>query len=400
MKPELIAPAGNWAMLTAAINAGADAVYFGVKQLNMRITAQNFELSELKKVVDYCHKNKVKAYLTLNTIIYDNEIEKLRKVLKEARKAGIDAIIAWDFAVIEEARKLKLPTHLSTQASVANSLSASFFKKLGIKRIVLARELNLEQIKHIKQENPDLEIECFIHGAMCVSISGRCFLSQEIFRKSANRGECLQPCRREYIIKDPEEGHELILGKSYVLSPKDLCTITFIDKLKKAGITGFKIEGRNRSVEYVKTVTECYRKALDKKLTKSQINQLIKKLKTVYNKKFSTGFYLGLPTADDFTDIYGSAANQTKHYIGVIKNFYKKIKVAEIKIETGSLKLGDKIMIQGNKTGCFEQKIKSMEINHKKVSKAKKGQRVGIKLNKEARPNDKLFLIKQLYTQV
>ncbi len=396
MKPELIAPVGNWPMLVSAIQAKADAVYFGVKQLNMRITAQNFELSELKKVVDYCHKNKVKAYLTLNTIIYDNELEKLKKILREAKKAKIDAIIAWDLAVIESARKLKLPVHLSTQASVANSLSANLFKKLGIKRAVLARELNLEQIKEIKKSNPDLELECFVHGAMCVSISGRCFLSQAIFKKSANRGECLQPCRRKYIIKDPEEGHELVLGNSYILSPKDLCTITFIDKLKKAGINAFKIEGRNRSPEYVKTVTECYRKAIDKKLTKIQINQLIKKLKTVYNKKFSKGFYLGLPTEHDFTDIYGSASNQTKQYIGIIKNFYKKIKVAEIKLETGSLKLGDKTMIQGNKTGCFEQSIKSMEINHKPVTKATKGQRVGIKFAKEARENDKVFLIKLL----
>jgi len=393
MKPELIAPAGNWPMLTAAIQAKADAVYFGVKQLNMRRTANNFEISELKKVVDYCHKHKLKAYLTLNTIVYDNEINKLKNILKQAKKAKIDAIIAWDFAVIEQAGKLKIPVHLSTQASISNSLSAKFIKKLGIKRIVLARELNLEQIKKIKTQNPGLEIECFVHGAMCASISGRCFLSQQIFKKSANRGECLQPCRRKYIIKDPEEGHELVLGENYILSPKDLCTLPFIDKLKKAGITGFKIEGRNKTPEYVKTTIECYKQAVNRNLTKPQITKLIKKLKTVYNKKFSAGFYLGLPTADDFTDIYGSAATQTKQYIGIIKNFYKKIKVAEIKIETGSLKTGDKIMIQGNKTGSVEQKIKSIEINHRKVSKAKKPQRAGIKLSQPARENDKVFLI-------
>lgn len=393
MKPELIAPAGNWPMLTAAIQAKADAVYFGVKQLNMRRTANNFEISELKKVIDYCHKNKLKAYLTLNTIVYDNEINRLKDILKQAKKAKIDAIIAWDFSVIEQAKRLKLPIHLSTQASISNSLSARFIKKLGIKRIVLARELNLEQIKQIKKENPKLEIECFIHGAMCASISGRCFLSQQIFKKSANRGECLQPCRRKYIIKDPEEGHELVLGENYILSPKDLCTLPFIDKLKKAGVTCFKIEGRNKTPEYVKTVTECYKQAINKNLTKPQITKLLKKLKTVYNKKFSTGFYLGLPTSDDFTDIYGSAATQTKQYIGIIKNFYKKIKVAEIKIETGALKPGDKIMIQGNKTGSVEQKIKSIEINHKKVSKAKKPQKVGIKLSQPARENDKVFLI-------
>jgi len=393
MKPELIAPAGNWPMLSAAIQAKANAVYFGVKQLNMRRTANNFELSELKKVVDYCHKNKVKAYLTLNTIVYDDEINKLKDILKQAKKAKINAIIAWDFAVIEQAKKLRIPIHLSTQASISNSLSAKFIKKLGIKRIVLARELNLEQIKKIKTQNSGLEIECFIHGAMCVSISGRCFLSQHIFKKSANRGECLQPCRRKYIIKDVEEGHELVLENNYILSPKDLCTLPFIDELKKVGITCFKIEGRNKTPEYVKTVTECYNQAINKNLTKTQINKLLKKLKTVYNKKFSAGFYLGLPTSDDFTDIYGSAATQTKQYIGIIKNFYKKIKVAEIKIESGSFKTGDKIMIQGNKTGSVEQKIKSIEINHKKVSKAKKPQKVGIKLSQPARENDKVFLM-------
>ena len=393
MRTELLSPVGNWPMLSAAIQAKANAVYFGVKQLNMRMTANNFELSELKKVVDYCHKHKVKAYLTLNTIIYDSELTKLKTILAEAKKAKIDAVIAWDFAVLEEAKKSKIPMHLSTQASISNSLSAKFIKKLGIKRIVLARELSLEQIKHIKIKNPDLEIECFIHGAMCVSISGRCFLSQHIFKKSANRGECLQPCRRKYIIKDAEEGHELELGNNYVLSPKDLCALPFIDRIKKAGVTCFKIEGRNKTPKYVKTVTECYRQAIDKKLTKTQINNLIKKLKTVYNKKFSSGFYLGLPTSDDFTNIYGSASKTKKQYIGIIKNFYNKVKVAEIKIESGSLKIGDKIMIQGNKTGCFEQKIKSMEIKNKRIHEAKKSQKVGIKLNKPARINDKLFLI-------
>jgi len=229
---------------------------------------------------------------------------------------------------------------------------------------------------------------------MCVSISGRCFLSQHIFNKSANRGKCLQPCRRKYIIKDPEEYHELVLGENYVLSPKDLCTLPFIDRLKKAGVTSFKIEGRNKPPEYVKTVTEVYKKAISKNLTKTQINSLIKKLKTVYNKKFSSGFYLGTPTADDFTDLYGSAATQTKQYIGIVKNYYKKIKVAEVKIETGTLKLKDKIMIQGNKTGCITQSITSMQIRNKKVTNAKKPNRVGIKVNKQVRENDKVFLVK------
>src|SRR3989344_2768683 len=268
MNPELIAPAGNWPMLIAAIKAKADAVYFGVKQLNMRMTANNFELSELKKVVSECHKNKVKAYLTLNSIIYDDEIEKLKKILTEAKKAKIDAVIAWDFSVLKEANKLKIPIHLSTQASVSNYESAEYYyKKFNVESITLARELSLEQIKEIikkiKQNKLKLKIETFIHGAMCVSISGRCFLSQEIFNKSANRGECLQPCRRLYKITDVEEGFELDLGQDYILSPKDLCAIEIIDKLIKSGINAFKIEGRNRSSEYVKVATECYREAID-----------------------------------------------------------------------------------------------------------------------------------------
>ena len=268
MKPELIAPIGNWPMLRAAIKAKADAIYFGVKQLNMRMTAQNFELSELKKVVAECHKNKVKAYLCLNTIVYDNEIEKLKKILLEAKKVKVDAIICWDLSVLKEANKLKIPIHLSTQASVSNYDSAEYYyKKFNVKRITLARELTLEQIreiiKKIKKNKLKLEIECFIHGAMCLSISGRCFLSQEIFNKSANRGLCLQPCRRKYIVYEPEDKYKLALGEDFILSPKDLCTLPFIDKLIEVGINAFKIEGRNRSPEYVKTTVECYREAID-----------------------------------------------------------------------------------------------------------------------------------------
>ena len=296
MNPELIAPAGNWPMLMAAIKARADAAYFGVKQLNMRMTANNFELSELKKVVSECHKNKVKAYLTLNTIIYDNEIGKLKKILTEAKKAKIDAVIAWDFSVLKEANKLKIPIHLSTQASVSNYESAEYYyKKFGVESITLARELSMEQIKSIIQKindyypiknkslknNKKLEIECFIHGAMCVSISGRCFLSQHLFNKSANRGECLQPCRRKYIVYEPEDKYKLALGEDYIMSPKDLCALPFVDKLIEAGISAFKIEGRNRSPEYVKTAVECYREAINnyKKIDKIK-SRLLTKLKT------------------------------------------------------------------------------------------------------------------------
>lgn len=269
MKPELLSPVQDLVSLKAAIDAGADAVYFGIKELNMRQGAKNFELKELKKIIDICHKNKVKAYLTLNTIVYDNEISRVKEILRKIKKLKIDAVIAWDFSVINEANKLGIPMHISTQASISNFEAIKTLKKnfKNITSVNLARELSLEQIKYIikklKKERIKVDIEVFVHGAMCVSVSGRCFMSQEIFGKSANRGECLQPCRRKYILKDIEEDHELELGEEYVMSPKDLCTIEIIDKLIEAGINSFKIEGRNRSPEYVKVVTESYREAID-----------------------------------------------------------------------------------------------------------------------------------------
>ena len=235
-KPELMAPVGNFEMLKAAVDAGADAVYFGVKNFNMRANAKNFSKDDLKKITEFCHKNKVKAYLTLNIIIYEDELKEVKDLLKKAKEANIDMIICWDLSVIKLAKEIGLDICASTQASISNSESANYYKKLGVKRIVLARECSFEQIKEIRKKT-DLEIEVFIHGAMCVSVSGRCFLSHHLFNKSANRGDCLQPCRREYLIVDKEEnGNELIIGKDYVMSAKDLCSIMFIDKLILDGI--------------------------------------------------------------------------------------------------------------------------------------------------------------------
>ena len=398
-KVELLAPVAGWPALRTAVESGADSVYFGINQLNMRANAKNFSLSELKKVVCYCHENKVKAYLAVNTIVYEDELKKIRQILKKAKNAKIDAVILWDIAVLEEAKKLKLDIHLSTQASVSNSTSANFYKKMGVSRIILARECSLKQIKEISK-NSNIEIETFIHGAMCVSVSGRCFLSQEIFGRSANRGDCLQPCRREYIIKDAEEKHKLKIGKDYVMSPKDLCALPFIDKLAKSGITSFKIEGRNRSPEYVKVVTSAYRNAIDdyynKKLTKEKIKSYIEKLKKVYNREFSSGFFLGLPTAKDFTHSYGSKATTRKKYLGFVKNYYKKVSVAEIKLEAGDIKAGDNILVIGNKTGVVDEKIVSMQIEKKEVKKAKKGSSVGIKTKNQLRANDKVYVIKSV----
>ncbi len=432
MTPEILAPVGDKAMLAAAINAKADAVYFGVKGMNMRAAARNFELNELKSIVKQCHDANVKAFLTVNTIVYDNELEKIKQILQAAKEADIDAIICWDTAVIKLCDELQLPINISTQASVSNFEAVKLYARLGAKAVVLARDLTLEQIKYIKkkivEEKLDIKIECFIHGAMCVAISGRCFMSQFVFGKSANRGECLQPCRREYIIEDVEKEFKLKIGNNYVMSPKDLCTVSIIDKLVEAGIDIFKIEGRNRNPEYVDVCVKKYRKLRDEyrnikdknkskeiikennekqnKENKKEISDekdksafetskenAIKELEKVYNRQFHTGFYLGTPTADDFHDRYGSASKTKKHFIGTIRNFFKKIDVAEIMIETGEIKVGDKIMIQGPTTGTFEQQVKEMQINHKNIDSAKKSQRIAIKVEKQCRPNDKVFTL-------
>ena len=389
-KYELLAPAGSFEMLVAAINAGADAVYFGLKEFSMRANARNFTIKDLDKIEKICKPKNIKKYLTLNIIIYENEINKIEKIIKKI-KNKVDAIICWDLSVIELCRKYKIPFHISTQASVANTKAAKFYKKLGAEKIVLARELNLKQIKKISKI---IDIECFIHGAMCVAISGRCFTSQFLFNRSANRGQCIHPCRRSYLVKDLQEGYELKLNNNKVISAKDLCTLPFIEKLKKAGIKSFKIEGRNRDPRYVDTVVKEYRKALDKKLTKTEIKESLNELKKVYNRKFSTGFYLGMPTSDDFTDIEHSAAKEKKHFIGKIKHYYPKINVGTIKL-VSELKIGDKINIIGNTTGIKKIKVNRIEIKNKSISKAKKFQEVAIQVPLKVRKNDQVYVIKE-----
>jgi putative protease len=385
-KPELLAPAGDFPSLIAAIEAGADAVYFGLKDFNMRDSAKNFTLSDLKRINSLCGDN-IKKYLTLNTIIYDSELKKIENVIKKV-KGKVDAIICWDLSVIQLCRKYKVPFHISTQASISNAKTAEFYRNLGAERVVLARELNLKQIRKISKI---IDVECFVHGAMCISISGRCFTSQFMRCKSANRGQCTHPCRRAYIIRD-EEGNELKLENNKVMSAKDLCTLPFIEKLKKAGISSFKIEGRNRNPEYVKTVVSVYRKALDRKLSKEEIKEELEKLKQVYNRGFSSGFYLGVPTSDDFATTEDSEGKESKQVVGRIVNYWPKIGVAHLQIFTGKLKLGDELYIIGNKTGIKRAAVTEMQINHKPVKEAKKGDEIGIKLP-ECRANDEVYLI-------
>ena len=395
-KPELMAPAGNHESLVSAINAGADAVYLGVNEFNMRATAKNFSIEELNNVVSYAHKRNVKIYLTVNTIVFENELINVKKVVKEAKKAKIDAIICWDMSVLSECKKQKIDAFLSTQASASNSFACEFYRKAGAKRITLARECTLEQIKEIKKKTK-AELEIFIHGAMCVSISGRCFLSQNVFGKSANRGDCIQPCRREYIITDKEEGHSYVLGNNYVLSPKDLCTMPFIEKILEIGVDSLKIEGRARSPEYVSEVVSAYRRAIDlwyeNRLDKKNKKELLKKLKSVYNRGFHSGFFLGKPT-NQWSGSYGSKSTHKKEFVGIVKNFYAKPMAAEIIVQSNEIKEGDTIIIIGPTTGTVKQKITSMQINNVSATSAGKGTSVGIKLKKTARKNDKVYILK------
>ena len=389
-KYELLAPAGTLIALTVAIKAGADAVYLGLKELNMRATSKNFTIPELKQASKLCKENKVKIYLTLNTIIYNNELKKLETIIKKV-KPFVNAIICWDLSVIQLCKKHKIPFHISTQASISNTESAKFYKKLGAQRAILARELNLKQIKEISKTIP---VETFIHGALCVSISGRCFTSQFLHNQSANRGHCTHPCRRQYQVTDlTDPKNQLTLENNRVMSAKDLCCIVVLEKLKQAGITSFKIEGRNRSPEYVYTVTSIYRKALDKKLTKKQIQESIKELEKVYNRGFSTGFYLGTPTSDDFSTTEHGEQKEKKKFIGKIIKYWPKLEVAHVKISNNGLKIGSEIYISG-KTTHERTKIKSMEINKKQVNKIQKGQDVGIKLPK-CKKGDEIYLIQE-----
>jgi|SaaInlStandDraft_6_1057023.scaffolds.fasta_scaffold00263_14 U32 family peptidase len=420
---ELMSPCQNFETLNAAINAGCNSVYFGLKQLNMRTgRSKNFELKDLKKIKQICEKNSVNCYLTLNSIIYDNELKEVDKILKEVKKQKINAVIASDWAVVIAANKLGIPVHISTQQSCSNIGALKFFSKYA-ERIVLARELSLEQIKEIKKiiikekvkgsTGKLMQIECFCHGAMCVSISGRCFLSQFLQGNecSANRGKCLQNCRREYIIKDAEKGHEIKIGQeegeaqtkegmSYAISPKDLCTIEILDKLEGV-IDVLKIEGRGRNTDYVYVVTKTYREALDaiafNNFNSKLKKELVNNLKKVYNRGFSKGFYLGKPL-NEWSKTYGNKATEKRILLGKVINYYGKAKVAEISIESGETKLkeGDQLVFTGETTGYYSYtatEIRNSEDN-KKINSAKKGQKITVKTKKRLRINDKVFVLR------
>lgn len=395
-KPELMAPAGDWTMLITAVQNGADAIYFGTDKLNMRAKAKNFGIDDLADIAKYCKENKVKSYLTLNSIVYEEELNEADELIKKAKESGIDMVICWDLSIIQKCIEHKMPFAVSTQASISNSASANFYKSLGAKRIVLARECSLKEIKQIRA-NTDLEIEAFVHGAMCIAVSGRCFMSHHLFGKSANRGECIQPCRREYEVYDKEIDKSMIIGEDYVLSPKDLCTIEFIDKIIEAGIDSLKIEGRKRSPEYVAKVVSVYRKAIDLyfegKLTDELKKQFVEDLRTVYNRGFSHGFYFDVPSSEDYSPTYGSIATTKKEYIGKVINYFKQPKAAYIQIESGKITLGDDILIIGRTSGVIEIKLDRMLDEETEITEAEKGKRVTFISPNQVRPNDMVYKV-------
>ena len=399
-KPELMSPAGNWVMLRVAIENGADAVYLGVGKLNMRAKAKNFTLEELPEVVSFCHDKKVKVYLTVNSIIMEDDQTHIDEVLTAAKTAQVDMIICWDVAVIYKCREYEIPFCVSTQASISNSTAAKFYSDLGAERIVLARECSLEEIKKIRKETLSpkrIEIETFVHGAMCIAISGRCFLSHSIYNKSANQGDCMQPCRREYEVYDKRLDTSLLIGKDYVMSAKDLCTIEFLDQFIEAGIDSFKIEGRKRSPEYVGKVTSVYRRAIDAyfegELTEESKKGFLEELSHVYNRGFSSGFYFGKPGSSDFSSVDGNSSSRKKEFIGKVLNFYKKPNVCYIAVLSGTFKVGDTLLIIGNTTGMVELEIRELFNEEIKILEAMRGDKVTFPSSKLVREGDQVYKI-------
>lgn len=396
-KVELLAPAGNWVSLKIVVAAGADSVFFGIEGLNMRHSADNFTIDEISEIMAFLHERGKKGFLVLNTIVMNEDLVLAFKILDEAKKSSVDAVILWDMAVLSYAKKLGLPIHLSTQASVANIQALEAYAELGVERVVLARECTLADIKEmirIKDEKKiDCEVETFIHGAMCLSISGRCFMSQYHHEKSANKGQCTQNCRREYVISEVRSGRELVVGQDYVLSPKDLCTIEFIDEIIDVGVDTLKIEGRMRSPEYGKIVTTSYREAIDRyydgTLTDTRKKELKEELKKVFNRGFSSGFYFGQP---DEEVSRGMEHLYEKVYVGEVLNYYNKIGVAEIEVKAATVSVNDEVLFIGKDTDLEIFTLSEIESDHKKLEQASKGMSVGIKVPYRVRPSDKFFL--------
>lgn len=405
-KIELMAPAGNFESLQAALDNGADSVYFGVEQLNMRARASiNFTLDDLKEISDRCKSKNVRTYLTLNTIIYDHDLSIVKTLLQKAKDADITAVIAMDQAVIASARAIGMEVHISTQINITNIETAKFYAMFA-DTMVLSRELSLRQVKKITEQiekekicGPSgnlVEVEIFGHGALCMAVSGKCYMSLHSANSSANRGACKQNCRKKYTVIDQETGFEMELDNEYIMSPKDLCTIDFLDEIADAGIKVLKIEGRGRAPEYVAKVIKCYREAIDEieagTYTKEKVIDWMLELEKVYNRGFWSGYYLGQKLGE-WSKGSGSHATQKKVYLGKGVHYFPKPKIGEFKIEAYDISIGDTILVTGPTTGAQEMKVSEMLVNDEKKDKGGKGDSVTIPLAFRIRTSDKLYKI-------
>jgi U32 family peptidase len=404
---KLLAPAGDWECLRAAIQAKADCVYLGISNFNMRSTgAKNFEISDLPKISKYCKENRVEAYITVNTVLYNSDLKKMREIITSAKENDFNGVIVSDFAAIEYAHEIDMPMSISTQLSISNIESVRFFAKYA-NRMILARELSLEQVKEIVKQieeynitSPDgelVEIEIFGHGALCVAVSGRCNMSLYCYNSSANKGECTQICRRAYKIEDLETGQELKIDNHYVMSPKDLCTIGMLDKIIDSGVKVLKLEGRGRPPEYVDTVVKTYRKAIDAigndSYTPKLIEELNRNLKTVFNRGLSTGLYMGR-SYDEWAKGPGNQAKTKRAFVGKVLHYFPKKQVALIKITANiTLTEGQECLIIGENTGLVRFKLKNIVFEEKEVKKITQNQQFTIKTPIKVRKNDNVFVI-------
>lgn len=405
-KVELLSPVGSFDCLQAAINGGADAIYFGVEQLNMRTrSAGTFTNEDIKEVASVCKNAGIKAYITLNTVMYQHDMQLLKTILTEVKNCGVDAVIASDFAVIEYCKQMNIPLHISTQANVSNIEAVQFFANFS-DVVVLARELTLKQVEHICKEIKRrniigvsgnlIKIEIFVHGALCVAVSGKCYMSLHTQNASANRGACTQNCRRPYKVTDVETNEELLIDNEYIMSPKDLCTINFLDELIATGVDVLKIEGRSKGADYVQTVTKCYKEAMeavdDKSFTENKVAGWMKELEKVYNRGFWDGYYLGRKLGE-WTKNPGSAATEKKVYVGKGTKYYPKINVGEFLVESGSIKQGDILMISGKHIGMAKQTLDKLIVNGVDADIANKGDKITFMVESKITTTDKIYKI-------
>lgn len=401
-----MAPVGSYEALSAAIQAGAGSVYFGIGRLNMRSkSAKNFTLDDLNKIATICNKHNVKSYVTINTVVFDEELDEMRQLVDAVKANKISAIIASDQSVIQYARQIGVEVHMSTQCNITNIEAVKYYSQFA-DVMVTAREVAVEQVKAITRKIEEqnirgpkgelVRIETFCHGALCMAVSGKCYLSLDNFNSSANRGACVQPCRRGYEVTDRDKEISLAIDNEYIMSPKDLCTLPFLDKLLDAGVKILKIEGRGRSPEYTKVTVGVYSEAVEAinkgEFTEEKIAAWTERLRSVYNRDFWDGYYLGRKMGE-WTQRYGSQATKTKIFVGTVTNFFGKINVAEIRMETNDLKVGDDIMIIGPTTGVYEDKISEIRVDLKAVDSTEKGELCSIPTKDVIRRGDKVYKV-------